>query len=608
MDERQLRQILNRINGATIWHYTTTFLMLGSMSCFAVAKVQGIAPEVPLSHRNALQQTLIAEFALAQNNIPIAIHNYTVLAIRSDSPALKQRALNIALEYNDLQSALNISQHWVAQEPEDTPALFYLAHIALKAHQYPLAASTLDHILNLDDNADLEQILAGISPESAPDRLVLLDALAKSKERENPSILVLIAGLQAQNGQYENALDTINRALNKRPKNTSYILMKANLLLALQDHAGVEKWYAQARSRNPNNLEIRLAEARFLIKQQQAQTALTLLLELLQKWPDNNEAKFIGGLTSIDLKQYAIAERLLLGLGHSDQYQNDANYYLGINAERQQQFDKAKNYYRLVDGSLYMLSRRNLIAIYEKQKQLGDALQFLTQERVNYPQHASFLYQSQAEILNKLGNRPAAIQLLDEAIQNLTDDPELIYAEVLLLDPFTDRDKLDRRLKQLLKIEPNSPTYLNAYAYTLALQNRRLSEARQYAEMALQYAPEQASILDTLGYIAFLQNDFKAAEKYLGQAYQISNNISIGVRYARSLFVQGKINQFNVLLKQLQQKYPSDPQLKQLDSLILTTSSNASGKPSVKPLNKSSVKSSAQSTSKSSSKTSDRQR
>ena len=29
--------------------------------------------------------------------------------------------------------------------------------------------------------------------------------------------------------------------------------------------------------------------------------------------------------------------------------------------------------------------------------------------------------------------------------------------------------------------------------YTLALQNRRLKEARQYAEQALEYAPEQAS-------------------------------------------------------------------------------------------------------------------
>ncbi len=40
---------------------------------------------------------------------------------------------------------------------------FTLSHIALKAHEYELAAETLDKILNIDANADLEQILAGIA-------------------------------------------------------------------------------------------------------------------------------------------------------------------------------------------------------------------------------------------------------------------------------------------------------------------------------------------------------------------------------------------------------------------------------------------------------------
>ena len=32
-------------------------------------------------------------------------------------------------------------------------------------------------------------------------------------------------------------------------------------------------------------------------------------------------------------------------------------------------------------------------------------LRFLTQERVNYPQHASFLYQAQADILKENGQK-----------------------------------------------------------------------------------------------------------------------------------------------------------------------------------------------------------
>ena len=521
------------------------------------------------SFENALQQSMVAEFSLAYDDIATALHNYTVLAIRSNSTTIKQRALDIALEYNDLQAALDIATHWVEQEPTDVPALFYLSHIALKTHEYELAAETLDKILNIDPTADLEEILAGIAPEQPQDRDILLNALRASKEKNNPSILALIAGLEAQNGLYEQALNNINRALRKRSKSTSFILMKANLLIALQDDEATKDWFAKASRRNKDNLNIRLAEARYYIQINEQKEALSKLESIIKDHPDAQEALFIAGLTSIDLKQYEKAEQYLVDLRTSTKYQNEAYYYLAINAQRKQHYETAKAYYRLVDGSLYITSRRNMIAIFDKQDQLNDALRFLTQERVNYPQHASFLYQAQADILKKTNNKKAALALLDEAIKNLPDDPELIYAEVLLLDPFTDRDKLDKTLKQLLIIEPNSPTYLNAYAYTLALQNRRLKEARKYAELALEYAPEQASILDTLGYIAFLQNDFDTAVKVLGQAYALSQNVNIGIRYAKALYMQGALTQFSDVLQQLKQNHVNAPQLQQLDSLIL---------------------------------------
>lgn len=552
----------------TIRRYSTTVLLVGSIASTAHLRASGdIYHENP--NYNALKQSMIAEFALAYGDIPTALHNYTVLAIKSNSTTIKQRALNVALEQNDLKAALDIAIHWVVQEPQDVPALFYLAHISLKAHEYELAADTLNKILNIDPNADLEQILAGIAPELPEDREILLNALRSSKEKNNPSILVLIAGLEAQNGQLEQALVTINQALRKRPKVTGFILMKANLLMAQNDQLAAQQWLEKSSRKQKYNLDIRLAEVRFLVKSNQAESALKKLQGILKQWPDAEEALFIAGLTSIDLKQYEQAEKYLVELRYSDQYQNEAYYYLAVNAERKQHYETAKAYYRLVDGSLYTVSRRNLVTIFEKQNQLNDALRFLTQERVNYPQHASFLYQVQAEILKKTGNKKAALALLDEAVKNLPDDPELIYAQVLLLDPFQDREKLDQTLKHLLEIEPNSPTYLNAYAYTLALQNRRLNEARQYAEHALEYAPEQASILDTLGYVCILQNDYDTAVRVLAKAYSLSQNLKIGVRYAKALYMQGSLTKFSEVLKQLKQKYHNDPQLDQLDALLL---------------------------------------
>ncbi|MCW8038829.1 MULTISPECIES: tetratricopeptide repeat protein [Acinetobacter] len=563
-----MRQTNSRLSGSTIKQYSTTFLLVGSMASSAQVRAFGEVYHAN-SNYDAIKQSMIAEFALAYDDIPTALHNYTVLAIKSNSTSVKQRALNVALEQNDLQAALDIATHWVVQEPEDVPALFYLSHIALKAHEYDLAAETLDKILNIDPNADLEQILAGISPESADDRDFLINALQTSKENRNPSILVLIAALEAQNGQLNDALNTVNLALKKRPKTTGYILMKANLLTALGDEEAAREWYEKSSRKHRSNLDVRLAEAKYLVKINESELALKKLEDIIKKWPKAEEALFLGGLTSIDLEQYEKAEKYLVELRYSAQYQNEAYYYLAVNAERKQHFETAKAYYRLVDGSLYTVSRRSMVNIFTQQNKLHDALRFLTQERVNYPQHASFLYLTQADILKRMDNKKAAMRLLDEAIKNLPDDPELIYAEVLILDPYQERDKLDRRLNSLLAIEPNSPTYLNAYAYTLALQNRRLDDARRFVEHALEFAPEQASILDTLGYICYLQNDFVTSAEVLKKAYELSGSVKIGVNYARSVYMQGNIAEFSQVLQQLKQKHPNDPQLEQLNTLLL---------------------------------------
>lgn len=226
-------------------------------------------------------------------------------------------------------------------------------------------------------------------------------------------------------------------------------------------------------------------------------------------------------------------------------------------------------YYRLVDGSLYTVSRRNLISIFDKINRLSDALRFLTQERVNYPQYASFLYQLQADILKKMQNKPAAIELLNEAIQNLPDDPDLIYAQVLLLNPYEDKTLLEKDLDRLLEIDPDSPTYLNAYAYTLALQNRRLSDAREYAEKAINNAPDQAAILDTYGYIAFLQNDFKTAIPVLEKAYLFNNSPNTAIRLARALYLNNEGKRFNTLLQELLIDFPENKDIQQLQTLML---------------------------------------
>ncbi len=110
--------------------------------------------------------------------------------------------------------------------------------------------------------------------EGTEDRTYLIQALSTTKAKDNPSILVLVAGLEAQNGQLEQALNTVNRALKKRPNATGYILMKANLLNALGDTQATLQWYEKSSRKHRNNLDVRLAEVKYLVKLNEATLAL----------------------------------------------------------------------------------------------------------------------------------------------------------------------------------------------------------------------------------------------------------------------------------------------------------------------------------------------
>ena len=64
-------------------------------------------------------------------------------------------------------------------------------------------------------------------------------------------------------------------------------------------------------------------------------------------------------------------------------------------------------------------------------------------------------------------------------------------------------------------------------------------------------------------------SSISTSAKVLEKAYLISGSVNIGVRYARSVYMLGDLQKFSTVLQQLKQKHPNDPQLDQLNTLLL---------------------------------------
>ncbi len=74
-------------SGATIKQYSTTFLLVGSMASVLILEQ---LEEIYHANSNydAIKQSMMAEFALAYDDIPTALHNYTVWQLKAIQPPL----------------------------------------------------------------------------------------------------------------------------------------------------------------------------------------------------------------------------------------------------------------------------------------------------------------------------------------------------------------------------------------------------------------------------------------------------------------------------------------------------------------------------------------
>ncbi|HSP85712.1 MAG TPA: hypothetical protein VLN09_08250, partial [Psychrobacter sp.] len=122
--------------------------------------------ENPISDFNepSLYALLDAEFSANRDDTERALTIYKQQSFKQDATAVFERALSLSLRNDRVEESLQFAKAWQDENPDHVPAWFYVAHLALRAHDYELAGETLNRILSYDPRADLSEILIGIYP------------------------------------------------------------------------------------------------------------------------------------------------------------------------------------------------------------------------------------------------------------------------------------------------------------------------------------------------------------------------------------------------------------------------------------------------------------
>ena len=105
------------------------------------------------------------------------------------------------------------------------------------------------------------------------------------------------------------------------------------------------------------------------------------------------------------------------------------------------------------------------------------------------------------------------------------------------LDRLADMEQL---LRRVIALKPQQAQAYNALGYSLADRNQRLSEARQLIAKAVELAPGDPFLLDSLGWVEYRLGSSEQALRWLRQAYRARPDAEIAAHLGEVLWVAGE--------------------------------------------------------------------
>ena len=532
-----------------------------------VENINSLAPTALLQPENkepSLYALLDAEFSADRGDKKRAITIYKQQSFKEDATAVFERALTLSLGNSRIEDSLQFAKTWQDQNPDHVPAWFYVAHLALRAHDYILAGETLDRILRYDPRADLSEILIGIYPNNDKDKRELLAALQPLDSEQNPSLSVLKAGLYYQFNEPEIAIVHINRALEGQPDYVPFITLKADILRKIVTAETVVNYVSQARLRNPDSKSLYLYEIRYLLDLKQTQEAWELLLKAHKHFDDDAEITLLAALVGLDIEKYDDADKLLNMLAKNQAYLDQAYYYLGISAERQQKFDQAKYYLSAVmQEDLVLEARRKVVEFELLNDDTEAAMATLEKLRKDFSVFAPDTFVMQANILWQHNKSEEALSLLTRAARKYPDNEMLLFARIQLLDDKDDYVVKRTLLNHLQALDPSNLSYQLSYAQLLLANERSSEQGLMLATDIIQihyddprYDNElHLQALNVLASNALANKNYQQVINYLQTPYDVLPTLRSGSLLLRAYQGLGNNKRVEALLADLQQRF-----------------------------------------------------
>ena len=162
-----------------------------------------------------------------------------------------------------------------------------------------------------------------------------------------------------------------------------------------------------------------------------------------------------------------------------------------------------------------------------------DDLQDLTNLQI------ALVIQTQANLMMQAKRYQDGFDLLDKAVLNVPNNPELIYDHAMAAERLEKFDLVESQLRKLIKLKPDFAQAYNALGYSFADRNIHLEEAHELIEKALSFNPHDHFVIDSMGWVHYRLGELDKAAEYLKAAYKAQADAEIAAHLGEVLWQQG---------------------------------------------------------------------
>ena len=479
-------------------------LSLALTGTLSIAQTSPKTPELPVANSGMngemLYEILVGELNIQQGQPLVGFSLLLDAARKSNDSPLFARAVEIALKERSGDGALMAARSWSQALPKDRLANLNLLQILIALNK---TNETLDPLKKeiafspaSERNAAIRVIpryYARVTDSKAAVEVVqkALDSYTANAETASAAWSA-IGRMQMLNANLSGALQSVQKSMatNVKADISAPFLALELLGRGVKD---AEALVTQALI-TQDKPDFPMAYVRVLIEAKRFELAAEQALSVTQRFPTHAEAWLLLG--SLQFEQ-----------GQDKQADASLQTYIGM-------ANKAPNE-NTQRGIIQAQSRR--ASILAKQGKLKEARLLITQLPASNEEDVRSRLMAELQLLRDYRQWQAAFDLL---AQHAGNDLDLLYEQAMMAEKLNQIEEMEKILRSVIS---KDPTYFNAYnalGFSLADRNVRLKEAKELIVKALNLAPGDPFITDSLGWVEFRLGNTSQALALLERAFK----------------------------------------------------------------------------------------